>query len=179
MRTHRTCDQRRVRPWGISDRMATAIGRDALLFGIHPRRLAGVPQVVGTLVSTVGARRPRGGLWATPPRKRQECAETCRFELAPAKGRSHALSATSSRPERLGIRADRHRDRGAHRSSRQVFSNVSPVDHLTKRRLRSAALAVPSVKSSPLLKTSLQSVWSRPIPPLGSAQDQPCCAASG
>jgi hypothetical protein len=34
--------------------MAVAAGRDALMFGIHPRRLAGIPKVAGTPVSTAG-----------------------------------------------------------------------------------------------------------------------------
>jgi hypothetical protein len=79
--------------------MAVAVGRDTLLFGIHPRRLAGIPKVVGTLVSTVG-KGACGERARNLPKYRIRVGT--RLDVEPkSRAITHFVEA-----ERLGIRAD-------------------------------------------------------------------------
>jgi hypothetical protein len=110
--------------------MAAAIGRDALMFGIHPRRVAGVPKVVGTLI-TGSHGGPGDGF-------RQACREALgmrrNMPFRVGTGLEAVLTSRAirhfvpnyrhrARTYRHRARAYRHRDRLAHGSKRQVVSS--------------------------------------------------------
>ena len=98
--------------------MAAAIGRDALMFGIHSRRLAGVPKVVGTLIT--------GSHGAPGDGFRQACREALAMRRSMPFGITIELIGIALKLIGIAIGLPIG-----------PSGRCSPVDDLTKRRLRS------------------------------------------